>query len=174
MHLVHTAAQRIGMDESEAVALVTPEAVSDVIIRASEDSPGTSPPHAVRPVRIDDRMVSVSVEHLGHLITAASQAGKYAGLNGDGPAAAHLLDLVTEIGAALVRRHADGAADMPVGVLDELAHMVDSIADRIEADGWSICPCGELHGQEKVDAGTLPVLRRHAELARGLRDDGSA
>jgi hypothetical protein len=124
----------------------------------------------VRPVRIDDCTVSAPVESLGHLVMAASQAGKYAGLNDDGAAAAHLLDLATEIGAALVKHHADGRAEISVGVLDELAELVDTVAGRVETSGWSICPCGEDHGQHRVDAGTVPVMRRHAALARGLRE----
>jgi hypothetical protein len=126
-------------------------------------------PHAVRPVRIDDRTVSASVESLGHLVMAASQAGKYAGVNDDGAAAAHLLDLATEIGAALVKSHTGGSVEIPVGVLDELAGLVNAVADHVEADGWSVCPCGDDHGQHEVDAGTVPVMRKHAALARGLR-----
>ncbi len=101
---------------------------------------------------------------------AASQAGKYAGLNDDGAAAAHLLDLATEIGAALVKNHADGAAEISVGVLDELAELVDNVADQVETSGWSICPCDDDHGQRSVDVGTVPVMRHHAALARGLRE----
>jgi hypothetical protein len=173
-HLVETMAQQAGMDHEEAVHLVTPEAVAGIIMNAAaEDAQGATTPHAVRPVRIDDRMVSAPVESLGHLIMAASQAGKYASLNDDGAAAAHLLDLATEIGAALVNRHADGAAEIPVGVLDELAGLLDTVADRVEADGWSICPCADVHGQDKVDVGTSPVMRLHASLARGLREQAA-
>ncbi|MER6165053.1 hypothetical protein [Streptomyces violaceorubidus] len=170
-HLVEVMAQRVGVDHEEAVHLVTPEAVAEIIMKAAaEDDRGASVgPHAMRPVRIDDRTVSVSVESLGHLVMASSQAGKYASVNDDGPAAAHLLDLATEIGAALVKRHADGAADIPVGVLDELAGLVDTVADRVESDGWSICPCGEEHGQDEVDAASITVMRHHAALARRLR-----
>jgi hypothetical protein len=60
-------------------------------------------------------VVSASVESLGHLVMAAAQAGKYAGLNDDGAAAAHLLDLATEIGAALVKSHTGGAVAIPLG-----------------------------------------------------------
>ncbi|MDQ0908760.1 hypothetical protein QFZ22_004745 [Streptomyces canus] len=169
-HLVEAMAQQVGMDHEEAVHLVTPEAVAEIIMKAaSEDDQGVSGPHAVRPVRIDDRTVSAPVESLGHLVMAASQAGKYAGLNDDGAAAAHLLDLATEIGAALVRNHADGAVEISMGVLDELAELVDSVADRVETSGWSICPCGDDHDQRSVDVGTVTVMRHHAALARGLR-----
>ncbi|MGI5259306.1 hypothetical protein [Streptomyces angustmyceticus] len=173
-HLVETVAKQAGMDQEEAVHLVTPEAVAEAIMKAvTEDDQGVAAPHAVRPARIDARMVSASVESLGHLVMAASQAGKYASLNDDSAVAAHLLDLATEIGAALVKRHADGVAEVPVGALDELAELVDSVADRVEADGWSICPCTEDHGQAEVDAGALPVMRHHAALARGLREQAA-
>jgi hypothetical protein len=173
-HLVEAMAQRVGMDQEEAVHLVTPEVVAEFIMKAAnEDDQGVSSPHAMRPVRIDDRTVSAPVESRGHLVMAASQADKYAGLNDDGAAAAHLLDLATEIGAALVDNHADGAAEVQVGVVDELAVLVDSVADRVEKDGWSICPCGEEHGQDEVDFGTVAVMRSHAALARGLRDQAA-
>ncbi|MFJ4686235.1 hypothetical protein [Streptomyces sp. NPDC088789] len=170
VHLVGAMAKRIGMDEEEAVQLVTPEAVADIIIAATAAwEPGAAPPHSVRPVRVDDRLVRVRVETLGHLVMATAQAGKYASLNGDGPAAAHLLDLGTEIGAALVERHAEGEAEIPIGVLDEVAERVDAVADRIEEDDWSACPCGEEHGQRETDLGVLPVMRHHVALARRLR-----
>ncbi|MFH8586066.1 hypothetical protein ACH4GP_16890 [Streptomyces celluloflavus] len=173
-HLVETMAKQSGMDYEEAVHLVTAEAVAEVIMQAAaEDDERAAPPHAIRPVRIEDSTVSASVEVLGHLVMAASQAGKYASLNNAGPAAAHLLDLATEIGAALVKRHAGGSAAIPVGILDELAELVDTVADRIEENGWTICPCGEDHDQKEVDAGTVPVMRHHAALARGLREQAA-
>jgi len=130
--------------------------------------------HEARPVgTVDDHTVSVPVEALGHLVMAASQAGKYASLDDDGPAVAHLLDLATEIGAALVRHRADGVARILVGALDELAELVDTVADRIEENGWNIWPCGEGHDQDEVDAGTTPVMRNHAALARGLREQAA-
>lgn len=173
-YLVEAVARQTRMDLEEAVHLVTPEAAAEIIMKAAaEDDQGAAGPHAVRPVRIDDRTVSAPVESLGHLVTAAAQAGKCASLNDDGAAAAHLLDLATEIGAALVKRHADGAAEIPVGVLDELAGLVDTVADRIETDGWSICPCGDDHDQSEVDAGSVPVMRHHAALARGLREQAA-
>lgn len=62
------------MDHEEAVKPVTLEAVAEIIMQVSaEDDRGASGPHAVRPVRTDDRMVSVPVESLGHLVTAAAQ-----------------------------------------------------------------------------------------------------
>lgn len=168
--LVETLAQQSGMDPEEAVHLVTPEAIADAIAKATAEEKNRAPAlHAVRPVRIDNSTVHATVEALGHLVMAASQAAKYAGLNSGGAAAAHLLDLATEIGAALVKHHEGGAVDVEVGVLDELAGLVDEGADRVEAEGWSICPCGEEHGQSETDSGTVPVMRHHAALARRLR-----
>ncbi|WP_199848087.1 hypothetical protein [Streptomyces dysideae] len=169
-HMISVMAKRVGMDEEEAVHLVTPEAVADIIMKAAtEDEHGAAAPHAVRPVRIDDRVVDSPVESLGHLVMATSQAGKYASLNGDGPAAAYLLDLATEIGAALVQHHSGGRAAIPLGVLDEVAQLVDAVADHVQADGWSVCPCGEPHGQHETDAGAINAMRHHAALAREMR-----
>ncbi|MFF9567669.1 hypothetical protein [Streptomyces sp. NPDC014685] len=74
-HLVEVTARRVGTYREEAVHLVTPEAVAEIIMKAAaEDDRGASVgPHAMRPVRIDDRTVSVSVESLGHLVMAASR-----------------------------------------------------------------------------------------------------
>ncbi|ANW19654.1 hypothetical protein [Streptomyces clavuligerus] len=142
-HLVGAMAERVGTDKGEAVHLVTPEAVAEIIVKAAgEREPGAAPPHAVRPVRVNDGLVRVRVESLGHLVMATAQAGKYASLNGDGPMAAHLLDLGTEVGAALVQRHAEGEAEIPVGVLDEVADRVDTVADRVETAGLPCPSCG--------------------------------
>ncbi|MFD4256435.1 hypothetical protein ACFWR9_02095 [Streptomyces sp. NPDC058534] len=168
-HCVEVMAGQVGVDLEDAVHLVTPEAVAELIMAAAAEEHGVSRPHAMRPVRVDDRTVGVPVEAVGHLVMAASQAGKYAGANGDGAASEHLLDLATEFGAALVTDHTDGAAEIPVGVLDEAAELVDTVAGRIESREWSLCPCGEDHGQGDVDAGTVPVMRHHAALARSLR-----
>jgi ferredoxin-thioredoxin reductase catalytic subunit len=51
--------------------------------------------------------------------------------------------------------------------------LVDSVADRAEEEGWSICPCREVHGQDEVNLGTAAVMRRHAALARGLREQAA-
>lgn len=170
-HLVGAMVERVRVDQEDAVHLITPETVADIIMKASaEREPGAAPSHAVRPVRVDDREVRVHVGSLGHLVMATAQAGKYATLNGDDPAAAHLLDLATELGAAMVQRYAEGGAEIPVGALDEVADRVDAVADRIEGSGWSVCPCGEEHGQSETDRGALPVMRHHAALARRLRD----
>ncbi|MBB5940191.1 hypothetical protein [Streptomyces zagrosensis] len=63
---------------------------------------------------------------------ATAQGGVYAFLHGDGPATAHLLDFATDIGAALVKRHHDGFADVPAGALAVTVERVDSVADHVE------------------------------------------
>lgn len=97
---------------------------------------------------------------------AAAQVGKYASLNGDIRTAAHALDLATEIGAVLATPGTSGEADTPVGVLTELAGITETVAERIERDVWSICPCGEEHHQDEVDAGMPAALCADAALAR--------
>lgn len=98
---------------------------------------------------------------------SAAQADKYARLNGNGRIADQALDLATEIGAALSSTAADGdAAELPVGVLAELAGIAEPVALRVEHDGWSICPCGEQHDQAEVDAG-MPVTLRADAVLRG-------
>ncbi|MER5356888.1 hypothetical protein [Streptomyces sp. NPDC002785] len=167
--MVRSVAERMGMDQEEALHLVRPESVAEAIIAAADpDSEGAEHVYAVRPVRVDARTAVVPVEVAGRLVMAAAQAGKYAALNGDGRTASHVLDLATEIGAALtVVGGGDGIeAEVPVGGLTELADVTEFVALRVERDGWSICPCGEEHDQAETDAGMPVTLRADAALAR--------
>jgi hypothetical protein len=165
--MVRSVAERIGMDEEEALRLVQPEMVAEAITAAADPGrEGAEDVHAVRPVRVDARTVAVPVAVAGRLVMAAAQVGKYASLNGDGRAASHVLDLATEIGAALASAGTGDEAATPVGVLTELASITETVALRVERDGWSICPCGEEHDQNEVDAGMPASLRADAALAR--------
>ncbi|MFF4520430.1 hypothetical protein [Streptomyces bluensis] len=169
-HMVEVLAQQTGMDAEEAVHLVTSETVADAIARASDQTlEGAEAVHAVRPVRVDARTVSAAVRVLGRLVMAAAQAGKYASLNGDGRAAAQAMDLATELGAALAADRVGEETEVPLGLLDELAQVVESVAGKIESEGWSICPCGEVHEQDEVDVEVVPVMRMDVEFARRLR-----
>ncbi|WP_328914260.1 MULTISPECIES: hypothetical protein [unclassified Streptomyces] len=164
--MVRSVAERMNLDPEEAIHMVVPETVADAIIVASDPNrEGAEDVHSVRPVRVDARTVAVPVPVAGRLVMAAAQAAKYARLNGNGRIADQALDLATEIEAALSSVSADGA-DLPVGVLTELAGITETVAVRVERDGWSICPCGEQHGQEEVDAGMPATLRTDASLAR--------
>ncbi|MBB1242377.1 hypothetical protein GL263_02130 [Streptomyces durbertensis] len=166
-HVVTVTAERTGLDEEEALHLVTPEAVADLIAQAADERlDGAEDVHAVRPVRVDARTVPADLGTLGRLVMAAAQAGKYAATNHDRRAAAHLMDLATELGAALIP---DNDPTVPVGVLDELADQLDRTIAHIEDGEWSICPCGENHDQDDVDAGAARTMRHDATLARHLR-----
>ncbi|MBB1242517.1 hypothetical protein GL263_02870 [Streptomyces durbertensis] len=167
VHVVTATAERTGLDTEEALHLVTPEAVADLIAQAADERlDGAEDVHAVRPVRVDARTVPADLGTLGRLVMAAAQAGKYAATNHDGRAAAHLMDLATELGAALATE--DGPR-VPVGVLDELADQLDRTIARINRGEWSICPCGEDHDQDDVDTGAARTMRHDATLARDLR-----
>ncbi|MEV0783484.1 hypothetical protein AB0I52_10990 [Streptomyces sp. NPDC050423] len=50
--------------------------------------------------------------------------------------------------------------------MTELADVTETVALRVERDGWSICPCGEEHDQAETDAGMPATLRADAALAR--------
>lgn len=141
--------------------------MADLIAQAADERlDGAEQVHAVRPVRVDARTVPSDLGTLGRLVMAAAQAGKYASTNHDGRAVAHLMDLATELGAALAT---DDGLMVPVGVLDELADHLDRTIARIEKGEWSICPCGEDHDQDDVDAGAARTMRHDAILARDLR-----
>jgi hypothetical protein len=169
-HMVELLAQQTGMDAEEAVHLVMSETVADAIVRGSDQTrEGAEAVHAVSPVRVDTRTVPAAVRVLGRLVMAAAQAGKYASLNGDGRTAAQSMDLATELGAALAEEQPGAETVVPVGLLDELAQVVESVAGKVESEGWSICPCGEVHEQDEVDVKVVPVMRGDAALARRLR-----
>jgi hypothetical protein len=164
--MVRSVADRMGMDQEEALHLVRPESVAEAITAAAD--PGREGAEHVYAVRVDARTVAVPVRVVGRLVMAAAQVGKYATLNGDGRTASHALDLATEIGAALASAGTGDEAKTPVGVLTELASITETVALRVERDGWSICPCGEEHDQNEVDAGMPASLRADAALAHGL------
>ncbi|WNI16218.1 hypothetical protein [Actinacidiphila sp. ITFR-21] len=116
--MVRSVAERMNMDPEEALHLVRPESVAEAITAAADPGrEGSEHVYAVRPVRVDARSVAVPVRTLGRLVMAAAQAGKYATLNGDGRTASHVLDLATEIGAALTAEGVGDEAELPVGVL---------------------------------------------------------
>ncbi|SHL18978.1 hypothetical protein [Actinacidiphila paucisporea] len=166
--MVRSVAERMNLDPEEAIHMVVPETVADAIIVASDpDREGAEGVHSVRPVRVDARRAVVPVRVAGRLVMAAAQAGKYARLNGNGRVADQALDLATEIGAALSSTAAgDDDAELPVGVLTELAGITETVATRVERDGWSICPCDEDHDQAEADARMPATLRADAALAR--------
>ncbi|MGW4359562.1 hypothetical protein ACWEKU_12505 [Streptomyces californicus] len=47
------------------------------------------------------------------------------------------------------------------------------VVARIETDGWSMCPCGEEHGQSEAAAKVPGVMRGDAELMRKVRTKGT-
>lgn len=169
-YVVNTAAEKVGLDSEEAVHLVSPEMVADAIAAAADDSnEDASAVHAVRPVRPDARMVDVPTMALGRLVMAGAQAGKYAAANHDSRAAAHAMDLVTELGSATVSASGAELVEVSVGVLDELADLVERVVGRVEVGEWSICPCGELHEQDEVDRRAVVAMTQDAGIARDLR-----
>lgn len=60
------------------------------------------------------------------------------------------MDLATELGAALAADRVGEETEVPVGLLDELAQVVES-------EGWSICLCGEVHEQGLVPGSANPA-----------------
>lgn len=52
--------------------------------------------------------------------------------------------------------------------------IIEQVAGHIETDGWSVCPCGEDHGQTEADARVPEVMRGDAELIRKIRAKGDA
>jgi hypothetical protein len=172
-YVVNTAAKNVGVDADEAVHLVSPEVVADAIEAAADDSgEDAAAVHAVRPVRKDIRTVEVPTMALGRLVMAGAQAGKYASANRDGRSAAHAMDLVTELGSATVSASGGDLVDVPVGVLNELADLVERVAGRIDTGEWSICPCGVPLESIRRPSGSA-VARENRRRVRRLRPSGS-
>jgi hypothetical protein len=169
--MVRAVAERMNLDPEEAVRMVVPETVADAIVVAADpDAEGAESVHSVWSVRVDARTVLLSIRVAGRLVMTAAQAAKYARLNGHARIADQALDLATEIGAALSSITAGEDPEVPAGVLTELAAITETVALRVERDGWSICPCGEQHGQSEVDAGMPTMLRADGDLARRLSE----
>ncbi|MDH6111382.1 hypothetical protein P3T36_004536 [Kitasatospora sp. MAP12-15] len=169
-HMVDVVATGLGIQPRSALRYVEPETVADKIAEAAaHDTAGSESVDGVRPVRVDDRKVSMPRWIPGHQVMALAQAAKYAAVNGDSRSMAHALDLLTEVGAAAVADPDSDRIEIPVGLLDEAAEIIDSVAARIEDAGWSLCPCGEEHEQSALDVKVAGTFRRDADLARKLR-----
>jgi len=170
-HMLEAAALRTGKDLAEALKLLSPEAVADQIAAAADPAvEGAQSVHSVRPVRIDLRTVQVSLSDLGHVLMALSQAAKYAIANGDTRTADHAVDLSTEVGMPMTAMSkSDFEVALPVGVLDETQTLLNKVAQHLEDEEWSSCPCGQVHGQRDLDAKVAPALRADSRRADRLR-----
>ncbi|MFW6724210.1 hypothetical protein ACHZ98_29480 [Streptomyces sp. MAR4 CNY-716] len=168
-HSVNTVAERMGIQPRSALRYVDPSVIADQIAKAgAESTDGSEAAHGIRPFRLDNRTVPTDRCGTGRPLMALAQAAKYATSNGDPRAAQHAIDLICEIGAAIAEPDRDHAP-VPAGVLDETVQILERVAQKIEKDGWSICPCGEDHGQARADAAVPAVMRADADLVRTMR-----
>jgi hypothetical protein len=171
LEMITQVSNSTGVSTEEAIHLVSPEVLADLVVRSVDESAeGVDGFGAVRKVRMDVRPISVPAGALGRMIMAAAQAGKFAATNGDSNTAGAAMDLVTEIGPAIWALDADGTARLPGHLLDEVADLVDRAAARIEQGAWSICPCGEQHGQANVDRKAAETMRHDVTVIRDLID----
>jgi hypothetical protein len=79
------------------------------------------------------------------------------------------LDLITELGASTTADVNSPDTRVAVGILGEAADILMRVAANIETSGWSLCPCGDDHGQSSMDADVATTLRKDADLVRQLR-----
>ncbi|MFZ4284606.1 hypothetical protein [Streptomyces rhizosphaericola] len=172
-HNVELVAGRLGIQPRSALPYIEPSAVADQIAKASAiDADGAHTVNGVRPVRVDDRTVYMPRWVCSRPLMALAQAVKYASSNGDSRTVQHATDLIFEIGLAIGADSASDSAGVPLGLLDEAADIIEQVAARIETDGWSVCPCGEEHGQSAADIKVPGVMRGDAELIRKIRAKG--
>ena len=168
-HNVAMVADRLGIQPRSALRYIEPSAVADQIAKATDvDTEGAHTVHGVRPVRLDDRTVHMPRWVCSRPLMALAQAVKYASNNDDSRTVQHATDLIFEIGLALGADSKSDDAGLPLGLLDEAAGIIERVADRID-NGWSICPCGEEHGQSEADQRVPDVLRGDADLVRKIR-----
>jgi nucleotide-binding universal stress UspA family protein len=160
--LIEPAVQRAGISRAEALRLLVPEQVADLIVRAQREEPQAS----VRPLRENKGGADVPSTAAGQLIMALGQAAKMAVTNGDRETTVHASDLLSEFGASLVGAKTPARLSLERGVLAETAQILDRVAGNFEDAGWSTCPCGEEHGQQALDLGLPRVFRADAEMAR--------
>lgn len=168
-HAVNTVADRMGIQPRSALRYIEPSVIADQIARAgAQSTDGAEGAHGVRPFRLDNRTVPTDRCVTGRPLMALAQAAKYATTNGDSRTAQHAIDLICEIGSAIAELD-QALAPIPAGVLDETAQILEHVAQKIEKDGWSVCPCGEEHGQGRADAAVPAVMRDDADLVRTVR-----
>ncbi|MER6917064.1 hypothetical protein ABT354_35930 [Streptomyces sp. NPDC000594] len=168
-HTVTTVAERMDIQPRSALRYIDPAHVADRIARAgAESTDGSEGAHGVRPFRRDARTVPTDRTVTGRPLMALAQAAKYATSNGDSRTAQHAIDLICEMGAAIAELD-QPLAPIPAGVWDETAQILERVAQRIEKDWWSVCPCGEDHGQGRLDAKVPSVMRDDAGLVRTVR-----
>jgi len=169
-YTVTMVADRMGIQPRSALRYIEPSAIADQIAAVGDlDTEGAEDVHGIRPVRIDERTVPVPRWVCSRPLMALAQTAKYAANNEDSRIVQHALDLVFELGVAIGDDVDSDTVAIAVGVLDEAAQIIERVADRIETSGWSLCPCGEDHGQVSVDAKVPEALRADAELARRMR-----
>jgi hypothetical protein len=168
-HAVNTVAERMDIQPRSALRYIDPAVIADQIAKAgAESTNGAEGAHGIRPFRLDNRTVPTDRCVTGRPLMALAQAAKYATSNGDSRTAQHAIDLICEIGAAIAELDS-ALAPIPAGVLDETAQILEHVAKKIEKDGWSVCPCGEDHGQARADAAVPAVMRDDADLVRTMR-----
>lgn len=162
--LVESAVRRAGVSRAEALKLVVPEQVADLIVRAEREESYAS----IRPFREDEGHARVPLTAAGQLIMALGQAAKMAVANGDRETSVHAADLLSEFGAGMTDAAKAAVVSVQRGVLSETAQILDRVAEQFQDRRWSVCSCGEDHGQNSLDQGLPRVFRADAEMARQL------
>ncbi|WP_310728266.1 hypothetical protein [Streptomyces sp. N2A] len=100
---------------------------------------------------------------------ALAQAAKYASTNSDPRTTDHLLDLITELGSAALEDPDSAEAPLAVGILDEAVQLIEHVISHIAEGSWTLCPCGEDHGQQALDTKVAETMRGDVDLLRQLR-----
>lgn len=162
--LIASAVQRTGITRTEALRLVVPEQVAELIVRAGRHERHAS----IRPLRENAGDAVIASTAAGQLINALSQSAKMAVTNGDKETAVHAADLLSEFGAGVSTASIAARVSVQRGMLSETAQILDRVSEAFEDAGWSTCPCGEEHGQQMLDQSLPRAFRADAEMARQL------
>jgi hypothetical protein len=162
------ASAQLGVTPATALTYATP----DGLVKALRSVAGDPHAHAIRPTRVPgQRRVPLAVA--GQLVAGLAQCAKFATANGDPRIADHAADLLSELGFAL-RELPDGADEIyaETGVFAEAGTLLREVASRIEGKFWSVCPCGQRHGQEEHDRAVVPAMRADAQLTAVIVSHG--
>ncbi|WP_406292171.1 hypothetical protein [Embleya sp. NBC_00896] len=162
-HAVTTVAAHLDVQPRAALRHIKPSVIADRIAEAGDPAAeGAEDVHSVRPLRTDERKLSVPRWLCSRPLMALTQTVKYACANGDSRTVQHAADLAYELGVVIGTDPDQDRVEIPLGVLDETTHILEHVADRIDTGGWS------LHGA-RTDTTFPAALRRDAELVRRMR-----
>jgi hypothetical protein len=117
----------------------------------------------------------------GRLVAALGQAMLYATTNQDPQQPIPAMDLhqaaeaVTGLGLAINEcPPGDQLVTVPAGIVAWTRTTLEVFRDQLRDGEWSICPCGDQHGQDATDAAVLNAITKDLLFLPAGPDSGTA